>query len=91
MEVFLFLELLRSVGFADCLGLQFFKNTRKKDAKHQQKTRLKIRQLPTKKASKIDRHFQYGDSLANFRTSRKEEEMCKNTRKNDEKHQQNKW
>ena len=54
-------------------------------------TRLKIRQLPTKNASKIDRHFQYGDSLANFRTSRKEEEMSKNTRKKDAKHQQNKW
>ena len=54
-------------------------------------TRMKIRQLPTKKASKIDRHFQYGDSLANFRTSRKEEEMCKNSRKKGAKHQQNKW
>ena len=52
---------------------------------------MKIRQLPTKKASKIDRHFQYGDSLANFGTSQKEEEMSKNTRKKDAKHQQNKW
>ena len=32
-----------------------------------------------------------GDSLANFGTSRKEEEMSKNTRKKGAKHQQNEW